>query len=541
MVDRLDDRRTAGRHPESDVSDDIEGVLAGLRSAAAAGDGDAAALIARTAWFDLLLQGTRARASIEELPPEELGRHPILLAILGIFSYADPHGRPRALRLFHSAARAARGRPRDLPALDRALVLVSEGVGHRLLGHPGAGVSPTLEAIGTLDSMAEADRRSVRYLSRLYAQAGTTLFYAGRDAEALGAFRTGLAEVNRSGDSPSFGNVAMLAGVHALRGELEAATTYLEMARGERWTADHRSTYSGTLYRIGEAMVLLERFDPAGAQVHLDAMVHDRRTIEHWLPIALTQALVRLVAGDPGAALSGLDSAVSLREGATSPLVRARLAPTRVVLHIATGRPDAARAVAHNDLPPGPERHIASARVELALGRAGAALRELRRLPEDLSLRLLADSAAVEAAALLRLPASPRVDVAVARLGSLLQMTGQRLAIGLLGTDDLSAVREALVSAGYGDLFAGIPVRSLLQGDPDAPVLTQRETVVLLALLRTGSATEIASELVVSRNTVKSQLRSLYRKLGASSRDEAIAIAIDRHLVPTREGQSTDR
>lgn len=55
--------------------------------------------------------------------------------------------------------------------------------------------------------------------------------------------------------------------------------------------------------------------------------------------------------------------------------------------------------------------------------------------------------------------------------------------------------------------------------------LTDREAVVLRALLDEPSQEGIASVLFVSPNTVKSQLRSVYRKLGASSRDEALTAA----------------
>jgi len=57
------------------------------------------------------------------------------------------------------------------------------------------------------------------------------------------------------------------------------------------------------------------------------------------------------------------------------------------------------------------------------------------------------------------------------------------------------------------------------------PVLTPRETVILRELARTGSTTEIAERLVVSNHTVKSQLRTLYRKLGVGSRSSALAVA----------------
>jgi LuxR family maltose regulon positive regulatory protein len=54
----------------------------------------------------------------------------------------------------------------------------------------------------------------------------------------------------------------------------------------------------------------------------------------------------------------------------------------------------------------------------------------------------------------------------------------------------------------------------------------------LLPLLATHlSFREVAERLYVSRNTVKTQAISIYRKLGASSRSEAIARASELGLV----------
>jgi LuxR family maltose regulon positive regulatory protein len=61
--------------------------------------------------------------------------------------------------------------------------------------------------------------------------------------------------------------------------------------------------------------------------------------------------------------------------------------------------------------------------------------------------------------------------------------------------------------------------------------LTERERVVLQQLVTTGNHTEIAAALFVSPNTVKSQLRGLYRKLGVASRSEALLTASERHLI----------
>ena len=55
--------------------------------------------------------------------------------------------------------------------------------------------------------------------------------------------------------------------------------------------------------------------------------------------------------------------------------------------------------------------------------------------------------------------------------------------------------------------------------------LTRRELVVLGHLSANVTLEEIASTLFVTRNTVKSQVRSLYRKIGVSSRADAVAWA----------------
>ena len=56
--------------------------------------------------------------------------------------------------------------------------------------------------------------------------------------------------------------------------------------------------------------------------------------------------------------------------------------------------------------------------------------------------------------------------------------------------------------------------------------LTRRERVILAELDENTTLEEIASRLFVTRNTVKSQVRSVYRKIGASTRAEAVAWAV---------------
>ena len=54
------------------------------------------------------------------------------------------------------------------------------------------------------------------------------------------------------------------------------------------------------------------------------------------------------------------------------------------------------------------------------------------------------------------------------------------------------------------------------------PRLSKREQVVLGELTSGETLAEIAQRLFVSRNTVKSQVRAVYRKIGVATRDDAI-------------------
>lgn len=56
----------------------------------------------------------------------------------------------------------------------------------------------------------------------------------------------------------------------------------------------------------------------------------------------------------------------------------------------------------------------------------------------------------------------------------------------------------------------------------DRAPLTRRELVVLSHLSDDVTLDDVARELFVSRNTVKTQVRSVYRKLGISTRTEAV-------------------
>jgi LuxR family maltose regulon positive regulatory protein len=84
-------------------------------------------------------------------------------------------------------------------------------------------------------------------------------------------------------------------------------------------------------------------------------------------------------------------------------------------------------------------------------------------------------------------------------------------------------------AAGYAK--KAYPQAALWAEKPSAPGLSRREMAVLSGLSCGLTREELALESRISMNTVKSVLRSIYHKLGAVNRADAIRIAMDRGLL----------
>jgi DNA-binding NarL/FixJ family response regulator len=74
-------------------------------------------------------------------------------------------------------------------------------------------------------------------------------------------------------------------------------------------------------------------------------------------------------------------------------------------------------------------------------------------------------------------------------------------------------------------------VRSPAPAAGEPPALTERELEVLAGMSDGRSNAEIGRALFLSEDTVKTHARRLFRKLGATDRAHAVAIAIRRGLV----------
>jgi LuxR family maltose regulon positive regulatory protein len=177
------------------------------------------------------------------------------------------------------------------------------------------------------------------------------------------------------------------------------------------------------------------------------------------------------------------------------------------------------------------------ARTQLRLGRHHAASSVLRSLlDEDAPMELA--WAAIEASLIgvqAALAAGAR-DRAARLLDEALhdaEPTGVRFPFVFAPPELIGFLTSRLGGLGAGERFAGeiLAVRRRLRTPPMPAPLTERERGVLRLLPTQRSIDEIAEDLTVSPNTVKTHVRGIYAKLDVRSRREAVTIARERGLL----------
>jgi LuxR family maltose regulon positive regulatory protein len=100
----------------------------------------------------------------------------------------------------------------------------------------------------------------------------------------------------------------------------------------------------------------------------------------------------------------------------------------------------------------------------------------------------------------------------------------------LVEASGLQTLLGERIDAGTGVAAFAVDLLRRISGQHDRPVprvalidpLTAREHVVLRYMASTLSGAEIAAELYLSLNTVKTHQRMVYRKLGADGRRDAV-------------------
>ncbi|SMC93573.1 response regulator transcription factor [Pedobacter africanus] len=94
----------------------------------------------------------------------------------------------------------------------------------------------------------------------------------------------------------------------------------------------------------------------------------------------------------------------------------------------------------------------------------------------------------------------------------------------------IEAIREVLQGGGPMSPNVAKKVIISLQKNPDSP-LTKRETQILSLITRGKDRSQIATELFIEIETVKTHIKNIYLKLNVNSKADAIKVAKSNRLV----------
>lgn len=358
-----------------------------------------------------------------------------------------------------------------------------------------------------------------------------TFQLAGADGECvtefMQAYRGAVADNVEFVARNSAGNLALL---WALAGHQPRARTWStrETNFGEGGSLLSPMVRVGGL--VATALTRLDGLDTGGAKAALDELGEPSHREELWAYVAYAQAHYALLVGVARTAEAAVRRLATERVVQRSPSSFARVLITaaRVDLHLALGQGNHAAAIVAETPLDHPMLVLAGARVSLFTGHPDEAVASATRAltSDDGSPRVQIEALLVLAAAYQSLEVS---DSAVQSWRTACALADESGCYRPFTTVGVRLRRTLADASGTGP---AVEIDTAVFPDTAQWVqLSARERLVLACLARGLSTQQIAEELFVSLNTVKTQARTLYRKLGAHSKSEALTIAHTLRLL----------
>jgi LuxR family maltose regulon positive regulatory protein len=491
-----------------------------LRHAVAAADWPLVLETTRDWWRPVLIEhSTELRAAARAVPPEVANRSPVgttMRAVRAVLLHVDDEALYERATLPAEPAEldrlAARAEAGDLVDDGLAVLLAMEAA------RPGEPVRRHAERLLHLASAAQ--RHHGGAVAALYPavqlQVGLVRLAAGDISSAstclLAAYEDDEAPVGRASAA------AALALARACAGEPGEAELWLSRYDADP-APDNPLAASRRAAELARLLVALDRLDLVGAVAaagRLTAGAHRFRALE-----LAARATLALHVDRPSDLLAEVDEARAA-PGPESPFGSALIAAAEADLLLALGRANRVQAVldgpskAHPLLRPRQARlALLAGDNETAVALAGDTDWE-RRAGRRERLEMLLIQAVAHARRGDRAEARSLVGGAVEAAGP----TGLWAPFTTVPRADLEELAGPVLASGP---LAN--ARAVFPPLVDVVRLTRREHEVLGRIAAGLSMHEVASALHVSYSTVRTQQRSLYRKLGARSRGEAVARA----------------
>ena len=508
--------------------------LIAVRHAVAGSDWPLAAEIIGTHWLACVLQGSGPvlLELAQKIPSDVVhGDAELGLALAGLLLEAGETGEADELllRAFDLAHGLPESRRRRFSVTATATALYRA----RLSGDVAEALSAARLALGERWDRSVA----VEVRALTLANLGIAEFWADESDEALEHLQAaaGLA-IEFGNDFVLFMAESYLAAVDARQGRLadaqSRARTAIQLAERRGWVqVAHTALAYATL-----AMVHLwwNELDEAKRASDLAREALGRSAEPLLAPVvAQVRARVHAVRGDHVTALE------ILRGGEPGdklpPWLHVSAGMIEAELWLGLGEPARARrsldAISSSELS---DAAIGVARLELTLGEPGAALRAIAGFLADEREALTpvsrTEAWAIDAIARDAIHDEPGALRAIERALDLAEPRGYSNPILRQGAPVKSLLRRRIATGTAHRAFAGNLLAVLEQdptqrpstGDPLLEPLSERELAVLRFLPTMMSNAEIAAEMFVSVNTVKTHLKHIYRKLDVSERRDAV-------------------
>jgi LuxR family transcriptional regulator, maltose regulon positive regulatory protein len=531
-------------------------VMSAIRHAIAGEDWPLAGELIAEHWLELFLHGGAAAMSapIARLPRQALAAHPRLAAAVAGSRLQDGELHQAELLIAlareqsSAEAKQASNGHGSLQALLAAVTLRRA----RLRVDAEEAQRNAQELIAASHSCTRRCSTALRSFA-LCELSATQLWSGVAIGETVARLEEALALATEHGhEQLALDCLSQLAAVALLRGELNRAERFsaraVKLAERHGWCEGSAAaaaylTAGACAYQRGEfehAEGLLTR--AASAAQTAEAPVR--------LTVSVLQALTLAAGGEQSAARGALKLLAvrsELAEGAPVPAFLIGVldvAEPRVLM--AAGDVEQARATLAAALQRTPDSAallVRQASLELRDGEADLALASLmlarttaaRQTPPP-PLAVLLEASLLQALARQAIGDLPEAFDCLEQALALAEREPLRAAFLLNGP----AVRELLeLAAAHGTAHPAL-LEVLLDGvdegagggGPIAEPLTEREQRILRYLPTMLTNAEIGAEVFVSLNTVKTHLRSIYRKLDASNRAEAVAQARKLGLLP---------
>lgn len=526
MVDDEDDRGRVAR---------TAAVVAQIDASAASGDWETALTLFLRDLVTLLADHTRWAHGLLSAVPDDHPTDPLLRQIQA-FVLGLPGGGPRG----DGDARAT-PEERSVAAVLRVITL-------RTLGHfdeaecVARSVAPVLaraEAAGVDERLAVA-RLHFGILRLLRGD----LDAATRDLHAANLIathaRSDFVVRNSAGD---------LALIHALRGDLPTADRWVAVFDGTPANPagefERRVRVGGT---VAAALTAIGRLRLDEARERLRRLRDNEPVEELWVFEVAARAMLALNGGEAVAGLALLEAGEDGHRNllADGGIARQLLLATRADLLLAIGQGARARAVLAACDDASDPISLRRARVACVTGELTEAVpladavawRACASMRSRVGAFVTAAQVRWQLAAEGRARAGGLRDEAHRMLGRAVELAGP---VGLLQPFALAPREDLLAIADAGPAARRIravleepalaAVGSALPGRVRVVELSEREVAVLRELATTRSHEVVAKRLFVSPNTVRTQVRNLYRKLDVHSREEALSAAYRQGLL----------